>query len=478
MYFRPMAASLVTFCAMHGAEPVKATDAKIGGAPSAEAAQAPFPPCPPQDQGLPYTRSAHDRALAHLQDHVAVFAGSRIAWVYGKRVTLDDREPRRWAAVRQGGTILVPARFAGLLTVEHPSARSQPLPYLADRWVWDLERPALPAGVPIVDHEGQPYVNLAALAKSLGLQVVSDPRGLEVVGRKAAVLPERTTPQFDALITLFDSPEQFADPAIPPAWIPALIRQGTWDSHVKMTPQQRALLEGPETRWTMTPATADDLTGFNAALLGSAVPAPSVYPRLLFSPQDVPAVAARIRATRSGQAGLIEIEELFKKSWWDPTTDDGKIFVKLSHGVTEGLEFQAPKPSRSWEPQPPLWNPQHLFVGQKPGIHNTHIWYVPQCLTTMALWCLLEGDDVRGQQVATAIATYYRLRESFIDQQYAISDSEFGSDAGSNGDGRTHWRRSFHPAQHMDLAFALDFGGKWMTEDQKSDLQRIIAKLT
>jgi hypothetical protein len=38
---------------------------------------------PPQNQGLPYTRSARTAALAKIKDHIAVFAGSRYAYVKG-----------------------------------------------------------------------------------------------------------------------------------------------------------------------------------------------------------------------------------------------------------------------------------------------------------------------------------------------------------------------------------------------------------
>ena len=48
-----------------------------------------LPPVPPQDQGLPYTRTAEKFALAKIKDTVAVFAGSRYAWVYGHKVRLD-----------------------------------------------------------------------------------------------------------------------------------------------------------------------------------------------------------------------------------------------------------------------------------------------------------------------------------------------------------------------------------------------------
>ena len=73
-----------------------------------------FPPLPPQDQGLPYTRSAQHFAIAKIKDTIAVFAGSRYAYVHGFKVRLDDRN---WydESVLRDGRIFVPAAFGGVL---------------------------------------------------------------------------------------------------------------------------------------------------------------------------------------------------------------------------------------------------------------------------------------------------------------------------------------------------------------------------
>ena len=198
--------------------------------------------------------------------------------------------------------------------------------------------------------------------------------------------------------------------------IPTLARQGTWTNHARATPEQLASLNGPATEWEGAPQEAYELAGFNHALLGSAVPPPGVYPRLLFSPEDVPAVAARVRANSLGRRSLLEMEVLFQKSWWNPASSDGQVFTKLASGDLAGLAWAECAPGT-----PPGGIP-HTFKGQKPGIRHSHVAYVPECLTAMALYCLLTGDEARGRQAAAAVANYYRLREPLVDEVNALSE--------------------------------------------------------
>jgi hypothetical protein len=60
-------------------------------------------PPPPQDQGLPYTRTSIDAALAKVRDGIALFPGSRYGYVMGHRVRLDDADLLRGEAVDNGG---------------------------------------------------------------------------------------------------------------------------------------------------------------------------------------------------------------------------------------------------------------------------------------------------------------------------------------------------------------------------------------
>ena len=436
-------------------------------------------PAPPQDLGLPYTRSGQSQALARLGGCIAVFPGSRYAYVNGFKVRLDN-DAWRVEAFMEKGELQVPLAFVSLLG--KGEVKPEPAPdALADRWVYDFPRAeGNLAGLPRVRKGGTDFVSLAAAADAMGLGLVRHPRGLVFVGKNPPTLEGLTDVQLDAVVTLFDTPEKFADPDIATRSVPTLKRQGKWTEHVKATPEQIAILEGPETDWPTVPKSEYDASGFNTKLLGSKVPVPGIYPRVLFSPEDVPMLAARLNGNRIGRMSMIETEELFKSSWWDPTTSDGAVFKKLYSGDLAGLEWDA-------APGTPLSAYPHLFKGQKPGIYNSHIAYVPECLSAMALYCLLTNDDVRGRQAAAAIANYFKLREVLLDRWSELSDSEFGStyqdDRGGTvsmeGNGaRTHWRNLHGVVPNMNLGLALDFGGKWMTSAEKDMMRRIIAKAT
>ena len=455
----------------------------------ARAADAALLPPPPQDQGLPYTHSAQKTALAKIGDGIAVFPGSRYGYVKGFRVRLDDTDLLRGEAVEKDGVVYVPGAFAALLATKKIAPAPVPvdLAPIADRWVYAPQELVpgklkfkAPARIATLAVRGQTYYSLGDVAMAQGLKVTRHPRGLVYAGDKELLFGAGETVLLDSVITLFDTPDKLAYPDITTHSIPSLARQGKWTDHVKVTPEQLAVLNGPETDWPTAPKSQYDYTGFNAKLLGSKVPAPGVYPRLLFSPEDVPVLAARIKGTKIGQKSLIEMEHLFSKSWWDPKSSDGQVFQKLASGDLAGLEWDAP-------PGTPLTGYPQSFKGQKQGIHNSHIAYVPECLTAMAMYCLLTNDDVHGRQVAAAVANYFKLREKLLDEWLTLSDSEFGTSytdahgtvVNMNGNGaRTHWRNIHGLMAHMNLGLSLDFAGKWMTAGEKDLMRRVIAKAT
>jgi hypothetical protein len=421
-------------------------------------------PPPPQDQGLPYTRSAQSASLQLIKEHVAVFAGSRYAYVKGHKVRLDETNWRFEAERRADGDVYVPEAFVRAALKKEIAFDPAP-EYLKSKWVYTIQG-TQPMAFSLV--------SLNATAKQAGLVVSGHPRGLVVIGEKAFSfdLPEA---KLDALITQFDMPEKYADAALPAKYIAVLKKQGVFTEHVKATPEQLAILNGPETQWKTTPKSKFDETGFNKKMLGSKVPLPGVYPRILFSPEDVPVLAKRIESQVLGKKSLIEMEVLFKKSWWNPATDDGKLFEKLAAG--DIAEFRT-KHALFTENQ---------FAKFKPGIQNSHVSYIPECLTSMGLYALIKGNDELGKKVANAFVNYYRLREPYVDGWNITSDSEFGSSAiqgdGSlfamNGNGSTtHWRGMHGTVAHMNLGLGFDFCAKWMDETQKKEMYRIIAKAT
>ncbi len=438
------------------------------------------------NKGLPYTKSAREKALNAINGTTAIFAGGRYAYVNNFKVRLDTKDILKAEAILKDGKIYVPATFASVIIDKKPFS-PKPIPKglesIADKWVYDIERnnTQLPINIANINIKGAIYIDAAALALSVKKQIFQTKRGLLLISDKKINYPEQDKVIDDCVVTLFDTPEKFADPDIATQYIPILKQQGKWTNHVKVTPEQHQILDGPETEWEFTPASKYDYTGFNFKLLGSKVPAPGIYPRILFSEGDLPMLMERIKSSKMGQMSLIDIEHLLKSSWWDVNTSDGKVFKKLYTGDLIGLE---------WANSPVGTNPANipqLFKGQTPGIHNSHVAYIPECLTQMALYCLLTNDNIHGKQAAAAIANYFKLREPLIDEWNAVSDIEMSSSytrpdgtiANVSGNGASStWRNIHAVVAHMNLGLSLDFAGKWMSQDEKDIMRRVIVKAT
>lgn len=261
-----------------------------------------------------------------------------------------------------------------------------------------------------------------------------------------------------------DTTETIADPEALRQAIPRLRDQPHWTDFA--TPAQIELFNGPATVWPVVPDSAYDLAGFDAASLGSPLPPPGVHPRLLFSPEDVPALAAMLKGSARGRRALLETDYALSLTLWNPASDEGKIFARLASGDLAGLEWP--------ENEGRVLNlgNAHYFKGFKQTLRTTaHEGYYPHLLSAAALWCLLENDAARGAQVATAIANYYRLREPLID----ALNRDFDAQKLTPND---MWRPMHNMVGNMGLAFGYDCAAPWMTEEQKTLLRRVISKAT
>lgn len=438
----------------------------------AEPAQT-FPlPVPAQDEGLPYTRSAHPQAREALGQSIALYPGSRYGYAFGYKTRLDLTRPLAGEALLREGVLYVPASFAPVLAAETVTADASPV-YLADRYVHRLSAAPWesPDSLRRLQYEGQNYVAAVDVAKAAGKPVAEGKGGLLIIGKTdPAFLKD---PVFtDALITLFDTPDTLADPSIATEYIPLLKRQGVWTDWVDATPEELKLLEGPQTEWRETPKSAYDFAGFNQKVLGSKVPAPGVYPRLLFSPEDLPALRERVSRDPAMAYSYAELKGLLERTWLDPESDDGRLFARLTSGESIGLEeFGADLP----DADVPV--PMASLEGLKTGIRYSHIAYIGHCLVGLQWLALLEDDAELGRTAAAAAVAWCEVLEQAVDKLYSMSDSEYGVDPSWANGGETAFRM-MASADHMDLPFLLDFGGKWMTPEQKKSVARLIAKAT
>lgn len=394
-----------------------------------------------QNSGWPYTRTGLAAGLDKLHDQVAVFPGSRYGIVKGYRVALDDQNLLHGEAISQDGQIYVPVSFASYLTVAAPKPDAPAPAYLRDRWVYTLPRPAYtpPPSVRTMQVNGKTYVNFADTGKALGLHVYVDETGLVSIGEKPDF--DYTTHELnlrDDTLTAFDTPEKLTDPKIA----------------LKYMPRLPALAPAPKA--PTIPKMAYNLGGFSFKVLGGKVPPPGVYPRLLFGPDDLAIIQDRLKQTKMMQMAIAEIDTMFAQSWWDKNTADGKMFLKLSNG--EPTEFTS--------------------EGHGASLYSSKVNYPTNCLVTMALFCLLSGDEAHGQQAANAIYNYYKMLEPKLDQVLAASENEIAFVPELAGYSTRQWKGMDELVSGMDLGLALDFAGKWMSAEQKELMQRVIAKAT
>ncbi|MDX6765211.1 MAG: hypothetical protein SFU85_00310 [Candidatus Methylacidiphilales bacterium] len=267
-----------------------------------------------------------------------------------------------------------------------------------------------------------------------------------------------------------DTPATLADPEALRQSIPALREQRHWTEFA--TPAQIKLYQGPETVYPDIPPSAHDLTGFDPTLLGSAVPAPGVHPRILFSPGDIPLIKRRLEQSKTGQKALIETRFLLEQTLYNPASDEGKIYAKLMAGDTADLKFLTPEPPKEVSSITLVIPPRHWFVGYKQALPDTlHTAYLPNLLAASAFQALLDGDTKRGRQTATAIANYYRLRNPFIDA-YATEQHQRQLAP------RDYWRAIFGVAGGNNLAFCYDLAAPWMNEEQRDILRHAVASAT
>jgi hypothetical protein len=436
-----------------------------------------YPPTP-QDKGFPYTRTANEKAIQAIAGTIALFPDSRYAYVDGKRVRLDEQNIMECWSVVQNGKLYVPEYFAGIVAAK--KIRFQPIPVglelLSDRWVYQALFPAVSVadGIESLQREGKKYLAIADYARSIGKQVFISPRGLVLISdRKINYQPDTVTD--DCVVALFDTPEKYADPDIATRYIPTLKAQGKWTLQARVSKEQLLDLEqGIETKWVVTPKSRYNLQGFNSRMLGSAVPKPGIYPRLLFSEKDLPMLREHISNNKMAQKSMVEIEVLFGKSWWDETSSDGRIFRLLQEGKLDEIRASQEIPKEGAA----VYHVAKLTKDHKPGIYNSHITYVTNSLTTMALYALVTNNDELGRKVAKATVSYYRLIEPRIGEHLKTSDSEFGISFEGANHSSTHWRGMHGVVPHMDLSFSLDFAGKWMSAEERKFMQLLIAKAT
>ena len=431
-----------------------------------------WPEPPVQDKGLPYTQSSYTMALPTLKTSLAFHPLSRYGYVYGKKTRFDNVDILRGEMVLKNNKAYLPVEAIGLLLLTPSDKPAPKVAYLRDdrwRYVFDIPKTKLPKGVALIEKGGRKYVDLIGAAKAFKLPVYTRD-GLIFIGSKTNPFKGLSQMQIDNLVTLFDTPEKYVDPSLATKYIPLLKVQGAFTDNAIMTKKDLKLLEGPETEWAFTPREKYNLKGFDSKILYGEVPLPGIYPRLLFSETDLPAIRQRIKDHIVAQKSMLELDVLLGKTYLDPKSSEGELFDKLASGNTKDLTWDAWKDGR----RNPIF--PSFFPGYEPSLYSSHVSYTSRNLSALAFYALIKGDDVLGKKTAAAIANLYSLFEPEFDKWMRFSDSEFGTNLGDTSSSTTQFRGI--PLPGMDMAFALDFAGKWMSDEQKKLIHRLMGQAT
>lgn len=193
--------------------------------------------------------------------------------------------------------------------------------------------------------------------------------------------------------------------------------------------------------------------GFNAELLGE-VPEPGIHPRVLFGPSQIPDVRSRLVDTKFGQAIGAAMQKRLAKGFDNPDSLTGKCIEALVRGNQE--EFEE------------LYGP--VRAKGQPEYNKTPVLFD---LEVALFDALINDKPVQGERAGRALAAWARQLEPRID----------GWRAGPAGEALGRWG-SYHAlgayaqfAWH-ELGLAYDFGAPFMSEDDRSDVRRVISKLT
>ncbi len=251
---------------------------------------------------------------------------------------------------------------------------------------------------------------------------------------------------------------------------PRLLEQRFWKDFA--TPEEAALFDGPKTVYPEVPKSEYDLTGFDPTLLGSKVPPAGVHPRVLFSPEDIPTLKARLDGSKQGKKARMETAWFLDRTLFNPASDEGKIFAKLASGDCADLKWEVPESPVATAPTAPPAAPDHWFAGYKKSASSSvHTAYLPNMFVAAALQCLLDGDDKRGRQVAAAAANYYKLRGPVIEkladelQEKKIAPKDY-------------WRSIGGQLGGNHVGFCYDLAARWMDDEQKAIMRRAVAQAT
>ena len=223
-----------------------------------------------------------------------------------------------------------------------------------------------------------------------------------------------------------------------------------------------AILNG-EYPWPASPQVQVryDTNGFAFERL-TAVPSPGVHPRILISPEDLPDLRRRIADTEMGRALLKNLRSRVSEAIKAPGEWGTKFYDTLAAGdMAAAKKLLAGK------------------NGKPPGIGH----YQPfiEAFALEALDALISNDETRGKKVGAALANYAALAEPAIESALA---QPLGDDVWRvkiNGPTTGDWSSDQGARDLVGyeiLGYTYDFAYNFMTDAQRTQVRRVISKVT
>jgi hypothetical protein len=202
--------------------------------------------------------------------------------------------------------------------------------------------------------------------------------------------------------------------------------------------------------------------GFAADRLGT-VPAPGVHPRILMSPDQLPDLRTRLKASPIGRTLRKQLDDrtavLRKDGTWEKAFNEALMAGEGAKalGIYEANQPDAAKKSGHYQPYP-------LYA-----------------LTLDAFAALLDDDQARGQQAGKALAGYARMLSPLVDRALQVPLHDDLWRAKVQGPVTGKWSESQGLRDLMGyhlVGYAYDFAAPFMSEAERAPVRSVIARTT
>ena len=212
-----------------------------------------------------------------------------------------------------------------------------------------------------------------------------------------------------------------------------------------------------------------DETGMDKSYF-KPVPKPGVHPRVIFNPEDVPLIKARLANTQAGKVIWTTITTHILDTLTGPKAQFGKEYDALAAGDPKTIDMYTLSyndlvkkyPNDTFPKPDPTTNPK----GDKPLTLDGNVGF-----TTMyeAFRCLLDDDKEGGKKVSAVITTLSKIADIQLTEIIAKAKPEDKNDFRVTGLG---------PSYQGTLGLDYDFAYNFMTDDQRNVVRSFLAHCT